>query len=476
MSNLVKNEIIKILKKIGIYIMLITILAYIILANALSKYVDNETYITDEYNEEYISTLRSTMQSLDTNLNSNLELYVHDKTTVDTYELLKKYDKNSWQYAIIKDKGTEYISQINQCKYILKNENELKVAQNQCDEFIKKLDKNNWKLFAKEDLARLKQAKAENQTEINKEDKLQDIQIEGLEMRLKYNIEYGNNYKNEALSNYTQNSLMLADLEENNNKTYEEKQQYQTAKAEQAKNKYVIEKDIDIYSKSNLRAMLLKLFSDYSEYDLFIVIMVVLIAGAIVSEEFNKGTIKLLLVRPYKRSKILLAKFITVLITIFATMIIVCALQFIVGGIFFGFDSLNIPAIEYDYGSGQIIEMSIFKNLIMRALGKLPIYILLGTLAFSLSTLFTNTAVAISITLLGYMGSDIINELGYAFKLKWLKFFVTPNWDFTQFYFGKLPQMEGITVSFSAAICLVYFIIMLTYSFLIFKNRNIKNV
>ena len=101
---------------------------------------------------------------------------------------------------------------------------------------------------------------------------------------------------------------------------------------------------------------------------------------------------------------------------------------------------------------------------------------MLGTLAFSLSTLFNNTAVAISVTLLGYMSSDIINQFAYYFKIKWLKFFVTPNWDFTQFYFGKLPNMEGITLLFSAAICLVYFIIMLTYSFLVFKHRNIKNV
>ena len=283
----------------------------------------------------------------------------------------------------------------------------------------------------------------------------------------------GNNYKNKALSNYVQNSLMVADLEKNNNKTYEEKQQYQEAKAEQAKSKYAIENDKDIYSENNLRSMLLKTLS---EYELFIIITIVLVAGAIVSDEFNKGTIKLLLVRPYKRSKILLAKFITVLITLLATIIVVCILQFIISGIFFGFNSLNIPVAEYNFNSGKIIEMSIFKKMLIQIAGKLPIYILLGTLAFSLSTLFNNTAVAISVTLLGYMSSDIINQFAHYFKIKWLKFFVTPNWDFTQFYFGKLPNMEGITLLFSAAICLVYFIIMLTYSFLVFKHRNIKNV
>lgn len=472
MSNLIKNEITKVLRKKGIYIMLIIIIAYVVLSNFLYKYFYNRTSISDEYSEENISILKDEMQSLDTNLSSDLEIYVSDKTTIDTYELLKKYDKNSWQYEIIKENGTDYISQINQCKYILKNENALKTVQNQYDEFLKKLDKNNWRTFAEEELAMLKQT-TKDQTEIDKSDNSQDIQIEALEMRLKYNIEYGNNYKNKALSNYVQNSLMVADLEKNNNKTYEEKQQYQEAKAEQTKSKYAIENDKDIYSENNLRSMLLKILS---EYELFIIITIVLVSGAIVSDEFNKGTIKLLLVRPYKRSKILLAKFITVLITLLATIIVVCILQFIISGIFFGFNSLNIPVVEYNFNSEKIIEMSIFKKMLIQIAGKLPIYILLGTLAFSLSTLFNNTAVAISVTLLGYMSSDIINQFAHYFKIKWLKFFVTPNWDFTQFYFGKLPNMEGITLLFSAAICLVYFIIMLTYSFLVFKHRNIKNV
>lgn len=472
MGNLIKNEITKVLRKKGIYIMLIIIIAYVVLSNFLYKYFYNKTSISDEYSEENISILKDEMQSLDTNLSSDLEIYVSDKTTIDTYELLKKYDKNSWQYEIIKENGTDYISQINQCKYILKNENALKTVQNQYDEFLKKLDKNNWRTFAEEELAMLKQT-TKDQTEIDKSDNSQDIQIEALEMRLKYNIEYGNNYKNKALSNYVQNSLMVADLEKNNNKTYEEKQQYQEAKAEQTKSKYAIENDKDIYSENNLRSMLLKTLS---EYELFIIITIVLVAGAIVSDEFNKGTIKLLLVRPYKRSKILLAKFITVLITLLATIIVVCILQFIISGIFFGFNSLNIPVFEYNFNSEKIIEMSIFKKMLIQIAGKLPIYILLGTLAFSLSTLFNNTAVAISVTLLGYMSSDIINQFAHYFKIKWLKFFVTPNWDFTQFYFGKLPNMEGITLLFSAAICLVYFIIMLTYSFLVFKHRNIKNV
>ena len=157
-------------------------------------------------------------------------------------------------------------------------------------------------------------------------------------------------------------------------------------------------------------------------------------------------------------------------------MVVTVILQFIVGGIFFGFDSLSIPAVIYDHSAGKIIEMGIFKNILLTGLGKLPIYVLLGTLAFALSTIFNNTPVAITITLMGYMASSIINQFAYYYDIKWLKFFVTPNWDFTQFFYGGLPLIKGVTVPFSVVICLIYFAIMISVSFVVFKKRNIKNI
>ena len=229
----------------------------------------------------------------------------------------------------------------------------------------------------------------------------------------------------------------------------------------------------DIYNTSDARGFLLNVFS---KYELFIIITIVLIAGAIVSDEFNKGTIKSLLVRPYSRTKILLAKFITVLITVLFIMVVTVILQFIIGGILFGFDSLSIPNVVYNFKTGKIMEVGILKSIICTGLGKLPIYVLLGTLAFALSALFNNTAVAITITLLGYMASSIVNQFAYYYDMEWLKFFVTLNWDFTQFFYGNLPLIKGMSIPLSIIICLVYFVIMIIPTFVVFNKRNIKNV
>ena len=84
--------------------------------------------------------------------------------------------------------------------------------------------------------------------------------------------------------------------------------------------------------------------------------------------------------------------------------------------------------------------------------------------------------IAIALPLLGYMGAAVINQLAIQYNIQFLKYFVTLNWDFTQYLYGNLPLMEGLTPEFSAVICIIYMLIMLIPTFVIFKKKNIKNI
>lgn len=469
MNNLVKNEIIKIVRKKSFYIILIVVLAYIVLSNVMYKYVYTSDY--EYYDESYVENLKDRISSLNLDNQQDLDMYVNDKTELDTYELLKQYDKGTWQYKLILEKASSYLSEINTYTYKIKDEEALNEAKETYNKFTERLKANDWKGFVQDELDELK--KSQEGLSENEKDQSTLIQIEVLEMRLKNEIAYGDDYKNVALSRYQQSQLEANELSNKNNKSYEEEKAYQSAKEDAEKSRYAIEQGKDIYNTSDARGFLLNVFS---KYELFIIITIVLIAGAIVSDEFNKGTIKSLLVRPYSRTKILLAKFITVLITVLFIMVVTVILQFIIGGILFGFDSLSIPNVVYNFKTGKIMEVGILKSIICTGLGKLPIYVLLGTLAFALSALFNNTAVAITITLLGYMASSIVNQFAYYYDMEWLKFFVTPNWDFTQFFYGNLPLIKGMSIPLSIIICLVYFVIMIIPTFVVFNKRNIKNV
>ena len=92
------------------------------------------------------------------------------------------------------------------------------------------------------------------------------------------------------------------------------------------------------------------------------------------------------------------------------------------------------------------------------------------------STIFTNSALAITISLLGYMGSSVINMLALHLKLNWIKYFVTPNWNLTEYFWGGIPTFEGITLPFSIAIIVIYMVIILVKTFIIYQKKNIKNI
>jgi len=151
-------------------------------------------------------------------------------------------------------------------------------------------------------------------------------------------------------------------------------------------------------------------------------------------------------------------------------------LQSIVGYIMFGGASLSIPVVNYDYSSGQIITQNIFEYMGITYLAKLPIFVLLATLAFTLSTLFNSSAIAITISAIGSIASSVINALVINFDVKFMKYFVTLNWDFTDYLFGGSSSFKYTNLKFSVIICIVYFLVMVITSFIVFKHKNIKNI
>ena len=256
-------------------------------------------------------------------------------------------------------------------------------------------------------------------------------------------------------------------------KNYNSKKQYYKAQETAAINKYDIENETTVGDTSSAKGILL---STFDEYEIFLIVMFMMTAGVIVSEEFSKGTIKLLLIKPYKRSTILASKFITSIIVAIIVILLVLLMQFVVGGLIQGFDSFKNPTIIYDHTINNVKQINTIQYLAMQALGKAPMYILLMTLAFAFSTIFTNSALAITISLLGYMGSSVINMLALNLKLNWIKYFVTPNWNLTEYFWGGIPTFEGITLPFSIAIIVIYMVIMLVPTFIIFQKKNIKNI
>lgn len=102
----------------------------------------------------------------------------------------------------------------------------------------------------------------------------------------------------------------------------------------------------------------------------------------------------------------MLSKFIVCLIILVLTIAFIYAFQLVAGGIIDGFDGMTTDAIVYNFDTNKVETINIFVYVGLIGLCKLPMYILLTALAFTCGTIFTNTALAVSVPFLGYIASS----------------------------------------------------------------------
>lgn len=483
MSKLIKNELIKIFSKKSMIVIGVIILAIIIGFNVLNKISQNMSNSYSAYSEGYIQYLDEELSNLDPNKPSDINKYVETKSQKDLATLAKDYKETSWQAEVIGTVISPIIEEMNNYEYIDKNNEALTTSKAQYDEMLTALKNNDWKYFANKELDSLNTQIEELNALIAQDSENEDLktQLKSLELqkevvnlRLDKNINYGSdNYKSIAVQNYRMYMGNYIQSSQGKNLTDEDKSEINGYLENANLYKYDLYNDTEYQNTATANYTFQ---NSIGTYIAIIVMVVVIVAGVSISEEFNKGTVKLLLVRPYSRTKILISKLIAVFITMLITTVAILLLQFIIGGIVYGFGTYMMNVVQFDFTTNSIITLNIFAYLGLIFICKLPIFILIGTLAFALSTLFLNSPLAVALPILGYMGSDVINMIAISYKWDWVKYFVTPNWDLSQYLFGGTPMFSGISIEFSITICAIYFVIMIVASIVSFKKRNIKNV
>ncbi len=491
MTNLIKNELYKVFKRKSIYILLAIMLCIITLNTFLTKKYSIEDPVSTLTEEKYeLQELKRTIDSYDKNSPGEKEEYYNALSNIELYELTDKY-KEPWKKILIRENLRNIIHSMNNAKYIEKNIEAYNEYKKEYDAFLKELDSNDWKYFVNkeikastDELASLEKEreKAKNKELYNSRIKTENNKLEKLKLRLEKDIPYDNNYLNTALEDYKQapqtykefkESIIKNTSEFNIKEEYQIKRQYIEYMKNNANNKYIIDNKVDINSPKTTRNLLINTLSDNF---LFIMIIVAAGAGSIVSTEFDKGTIKLLLIRPYSRNKILLSKYIVSMFMIIFAILSAFIMQLIVGGIFFGFSSLNIPVVIYNFVQNKVIHINLFKYIFDNVLAVLPEFILLATLAFAISTITNVSTLGVALPIVGVGAADIINLIAINRNIIPLKYFVTLNWNFTNYLYGGVNSFPTLSIPFSILICAIYFLIMIITAFIVFNKRNIKNI
>lgn len=215
---------------------------------------------------------------------------------------------------------------------------------------------------------------------------------------------------------------------------------------------------------------LYKSLVDTSDLNLLVGIFVTIIASAMVSKEFSMGTIKLLLIRSYSRSKILTSKYIaTLLITVTYYM------SLYIGTIVVALFTSEINSTtEYVYLSSDWTYMhSNFWFYFLGILASNLIYlIIIATIAFSLSTISRNTSLSLGTTL-GILFLGPLLTLYLSSKTELAKYLLMANWNLTNYLPGNNPSIEGMTFTFSMIINSLYLFLLLFAAYYSFNKKDI---
>lgn len=216
---------------------------------------------------------------------------------------------------------------------------------------------------------------------------------------------------------------------------------------------------------------------------ILIIIFAIMMISSNITQEQDNGTIKLLLIRPFSRSKIINAKLLNTMIFAILFIIFASIISFISGLAMFGSTSIPVLCI---FNASNVIQMSASSLMFINIICLIVEVLFFTIVSFALSTLFKSYAGSISTSLIIFilsLGLNILlsNSIVYAF----IPF---ANIDFFKYFGGSFvytssvdnifksllctPIISNMTFWSSFAIYLVVVLILIAISHYVFRRRD----
>lgn len=210
----------------------------------------------------------------------------------------------------------------------------------------------------------------------------------------------------------------------------------------------------------------------------------IVIASSVVASEFSFGTIKLLLIRPYKRWEILLSKYIVVMLYAVVLALFTLLITYLISGVLTSFGSLtqDVSDIIPTYSeNGDILNTGLTAiNALSTQLGFFLVELIFSmSIAFMVSSLLRSQALAVGIGLFLLFINSIAGgiTLMLAEKFEWFKYiFVTPLY-YINMNSNGMSNMEinsGLSTGLAIGILAVYYVVFMALSFVFFQKRDVS--
>ena len=210
---------------------------------------------------------------------------------------------------------------------------------------------------------------------------------------------------------------------------------------------------------------------------LFIPLLIGILAADLVSGEFSSKTIKVLLTRAVPRWKILMSKYIALIMASTIVVFMIASLSTLIAYLFFGQWGFSEPvATGFSLMGGELNTDSVI--LVTRLSYMLLVYslgwfvsLVIASITFLISVMVTSSASAISILMAALIGGQFLQF----FLSEWtaVKYFFVTNLDLTHYLTGSYQPIEGMSLNFSIIILSLWALGSLGISFIVFNRRDV---
>lgn len=211
--------------------------------------------------------------------------------------------------------------------------------------------------------------------------------------------------------------------------------------------------------------------------NLLLPLMMMIVAADLVSSEHSAGTIKVLLTRKVRRWRILLSKYLALILCVSIIITLFGLLSTLISGTVFGFKGWSAPVLTGFNVSEGLLDTSGVHMLpqwqyILMELGLAWfVSLVVGTITFMFSVLVRSTAAVMGIMLACLIAGTILSTMVASWETA--KYLFMVNLQLIDYLEDAAPPIAGMSLGFSLLVLLVWGTSALIVSFVSFTRRDV---
>ncbi|MFC1533529.1 ABC transporter permease [Thermodesulfobacteriota bacterium] len=222
-----------------------------------------------------------------------------------------------------------------------------------------------------------------------------------------------------------------------------------------------------------------KFTSKFMEQAIFLLLplLIIMLASDIVSGESTAGTIKLLLARAVPRWKILLSKYLALIMMEIIVILFSFIISIVVSGLSFKYGGWTAPVatgftlIGDKLDTSGVMNVPQYEYTLMVYSLAFYVAMVVGTISFMISVLVRSTAVSIGIMMSTLIGGTFLGYFLSDWKITRYMFMV--NLRLPDYLSGTFQPIAGMNMFFSVSVLAVWAFLALIVSFVYFTREDI---